>query len=458
MISSKDLKFYNLRNIDSLPQFQKLSNEEKFEMKVVANVLPFRTNNYVVEELINWDNVPNDPIYQLTFMQRDMLLPRHFNKMADVLRNDPSPELIKHTANKIRYELNPHPAGQLTANVPFMDGELVQGVQHKYRETCLVFPSAGQTCHAYCTFCFRWAQFVGMNDLKFATDESNRFQKYLREHKEVTDVLFTGGDPMVMSLQKLKLYIEPLLQPEFKHIKNIRIGTKSIAYWPYKFVTDKDADGILKLFEKIINSGKHLAIMAHYNHWIELSTDVAKEAVKRIRNTGAEIRSQSPLVKNVNDDSEIWARMWRTQVNMGIIPYYFFIERNTGSKHYFEIPLAEAFRIYRNAYKQVSGLNRTVRGPSMSAAPGKVAIEGIAEVNGEKVFVLNFLQGRNSDWVKRPFFAEYDQEATWLTELKPAFGKDKFFYEDELEEMFYQKSILMNRAKEVEELQEYGAA
>ncbi|KAB2839655.1 MAG: lysine 2,3-aminomutase, partial [Melioribacteraceae bacterium] len=312
MISLKSLKFYNLRNVDSIPQFEGLSSEKKFELKVVANVLPFRTNNYVVEELINWDNIPNDPIYQLTFMQKDMLLPRHFNKMADVLKTNPDPELIKRTANQIRYELNPHPAGQMTANIPFMDDELVQGVQHKYKETCLVFPSAGQTCHAYCTFCFRWAQFVGMNDLKFATDESNRFQQYLKEHKEVTDVLFTGGDPMVMSLQKLKLYIEPLLQPEFKHIKNIRIGTKSVAYWPYKFVTDKDADGILKLFERIINSGKHIAIMGHYNHWIELSTDIAKEAVKRIRNTGAEIRSQSPLIKNVNDDPEIWARMWRT--------------------------------------------------------------------------------------------------------------------------------------------------
>lgn len=458
MISLKSLKFYNLRNVDSIPQFEGLSSEKKFELKVVANVLPFRTNNYVVEELINWANIPNDPIYQLTFMQKDMLLPRHFNKMADVLKTNPDPELIKRTANQIRYELNPHPAGQMTANIPFMDDELVQGVQHKYKETCLVFPSAGQTCHAYCTFCFRWAQFVGMNDLKFATDESNRFQQYLKEHKEVTDVLFTGGDPMVMSLQKLKLYIEPLLQPEFKHIKNIRIGTKSVAYWPYKFVTDRDADGILKLFERIINSGKHIAIMGHYNHWIELSTDIAKEAVKRIRNTGAEIRSQSPLIKNVNDDPEIWARMWRTQVNMGIIPYYFFVERNTGSKHYFAVPLAKAFEIYRNAYKQVSGLNRTVRGPSMSAAPGKVAIEGIAVINGEKVFVLNFLQGRNSDWVKKPFFAKYDTKAEWLTELKPAFGEDKFFYEDELEEMFYQKSLLMNREKEEEELQEYGAA
>ena len=71
----------------------------------------------------------------------------------------------------------------------------------------------------------------------------------------------------------------------------------------------------------------------------------------------------------------------------------------------------------------------------MSALPGKVAIEGISEVNGEKVFVLTLLQARNPKWVKRPFFAKYDENAAWLTDLRPAFGKDKFFYQDELNQM-----------------------
>ena len=461
MIEPKKMKFYGLKDIDKIPQLQRLSNDERFAIKVVANVLPFRTNNYVVEELINWDNVPNDPIFQLTFMQKDMLKPESFNKMADVLLSNASSDEVKSMANQIRYELNPHPAGQLTANVPDLDDEPVKGVQHKYRETCLVFPSSGQTCHAYCTFCFRWAQFVGMSDLKFATDESLRFQKYLAKHKEVTDVLFTGGDPMVMTLPKLKAYLEPFLEPEFDHIQNIRIGTKSVAYWPYKYVTDKEADGVLELFEKIVNSGKHLAIMGHYNHYTEISTDVAKEAVKRIRNTGAEIRSQSPLVKNVNDDPNVWSTMWKEQVKLGIIPYYFFLERDTGSKHYFAIPLARALNIFREAFTQTSGLIRTVRGPSMSASPGKVAVEGIAEIHGEKVFVLNFLQGRNADWVKRPFFAKYDENATWLNELKPAFGEERFFFEEEFDNFLYEKSQKtqnVNEINEVEEIQEYGAA
>jgi KamA family protein len=435
MIHPRKMKFYSLKDIDHIPQLQLLSQEERFNIKVVSNVLPFRVNNYVVEELINWDNFPADPIFQLTFMQKEMLTDNQFDRMADVLKNGSSDKEIKNAANEIRLELNPHPAGQMTLNIPKMDEEPVAGIQHKYKKTVLVFPSAGQTCHSYCTFCFRWAQFVGMTDLKFATEESGKFQDYLRDQKEVTDVLLTGGDPMVMSAAKLAAYIEPLLKPEFDHIRNIRIGTKSVAYWPYKFVTDIDADETLRLFEKVINSGKHLAVMGHFNHWKELQTDVAQEAIKRIRNTGAQIRTQSPLIKYVNDDPKIWSKMWRDQIKLGCIPYYFFIERNTGAEKYFSIPLYRALNIFNEAYRSVSGLSRTVRGPSMSALPGKVAISGIAEIMGEKVFVLTMLQARNPQWTKTPFFAEYSETAAWLNELKPAFGEEKFFYQDELNQL-----------------------
>jgi KamA family protein len=439
MIQPKKLKLYRLKDLEKLPQSKAIGKKMLHEMEVVSQVLPFRTNNYVVEELIDWENIPNDPIFQLTFLQREMLIPEQFNDIEKAVASG-DPELVKKVSGSIRYELNPHPAGQMTLNIPHFEEERVPGLQHKYRETCLIFPSGGQTCHAYCTFCFRWAQFVGMDDLKFATNESKKFQKYIKEHKELTNVLFTGGDPMIMSAKNLKAYIEPLLQPEFSHIRYIRIGTKSIAYWPYKYLTDKDADEILSLFDKIVKSGKHLAIMAHFNHWIELSTEASHEAIKRIRATGAEIRTQSPLIKHINDDPEIWVRMWRDQLNHGCIPYYFFIERNTGAKNYFSIPLERAYHIFRDAYIQVSGLARTVRGPSMSALPGKVMIEGITEIKGEKVFVLIFLQGRNPEWCKKPFFAKYDPAAEWLTDLKPAFGEEKFFFQDELDFLDFNKN------------------
>jgi hypothetical protein len=64
----------------------------------------------------------------------------------------------------------------------------------------------------------------------------------------------------------------------------------------------------------------------------------------------------------------------------------------------------------------------------MSCYFGKIQALGVEEIDGRKVFVMRFIQGRNPDWVARPFFAEYDPNATWITQLKPAAG-DKFFFE-----------------------------
>jgi len=440
-IKAKTIRFYQDKDLDSLLQSTDLQEKDILGMKAVAKVLPFRTNNYVVEELIDWNNIPDDPIFRLTFPHPEMLASENRDRLIDLLNQNAPKAEIKAVANEIRRGLNPHPAGQKQYNVPTFNDEPVPGIQHKYDQTVLIFPTAGQTCHAYCSFCFRWPQFVGLDDLRFATRESGIFQHYLQHHQGITDVLLTGGDPMTMKTRQLALYIEPLLTPEFDHIQTIRIGTKSIAYWPYRYVTDDDADDLLRLFEKVVQQGKHLAIMAHYEHWQELDTPVAEEAIRRIRSTGGQIRTQAPVIRHINDSAETWVKMWNRQVHLGCIPYYMFVERQTGAKEYFQIPLVKAWEIYQQAIQQVSGLGRTARGPVMSALPGKVAIDGVAEIAGEKVFVLSFLQAREPDWCKRPFFARFDANATWLNDLKPAFGEDKFFYESQLKEMLTRKAL-----------------
>jgi L-lysine 2,3-aminomutase len=286
----------------------------------------------------------------------------------------------------------------------------------------LVFPKQGQTCHAYCTYCFRWAQFVDEPDLKMATSDVTRINAYLRQHREVTSVLITGGDPMIMGASVLRRYVEPLLEPDLGHIESIRIGTKSLSYWPQRFVTDPDADDTLRLFEQVVAAGKSLAFMAHFSHPRELEPSLVAEAVRRIRSTGAVIRTQAPLIRSINDDPRIWADMWRMQMRMGMIPYYMFVERDTGPQGYFAVPLARGHEIFRDAYASVSGLCRTVRGPSMSATPGKVCIDGVVEIAGEKVFALHMIQARNPDLVGKPFFARYDPTAIWLSDLEPAFA------------------------------------
>lgn len=428
-------KSYSLINFREIPQLKKFSDEKLFEIEVVGNILPFKTNNYVVEQLIDWNNIPNDPLFILTFPQKEMLKTHHYKEMASALMQRDSRKEIQSVANKIRMQLNPHPAGQMEYNVPQLsDGTKLFGMQHKYKETVLFFPSQGQTCHAYCSFCFRWPQFVGMEEIKFAMHETEFLVQYLKEHPEVSDVLFTGGDPMIIKTRVFSEYINGLLDADLPNLKTIRIGTKALAYWPYKFLTDDDADQTLQLFEKVCKKGIHLALMAHFNHPVELSTEAVKVAIYRIRKTGAQIRSQSPVLAHINEDPDVWAEMWRRQVQLGCIPYYMFVVRDTGAQHYFGLPLIRAQEIFRDAYQRVSGLCRTVRGPSMSATPGKIQVLGVADVGDKKAIVLRFLQGRNPKWVQRPFLAKYDESAIWIDDLKPFTG-EKFFFKEELEQI-----------------------
>ncbi|GAB4360770.1 MAG: KamA family radical SAM protein [Gammaproteobacteria bacterium] len=429
--ASTPLQVYTERHLEQIPQLKRLSQERLLEMRAVAKVLPFRVNQYVIEELIDWSAVPSDPVFQLTFPQPGMLETEDLWRMVDLVRKGADTATVEAAANEIRQRFNPHPAGQQELNVPLLRGERLPGLQHKYRETVLFFPAHGQTCHSYCSFCFRWPQFVGDRELRFANRDGQMLADYLAEHREVTDLLITGGDPMVMRTRHLLGYLDALLHPRLEHVGSIRIGTKALSFWPQRFVSDVDADELLRGLERLVKAGKHVAVMAHINHWRELETAVCREAVRRIRDTGAVIRAQAPLVRHINDDPEVWARLWRTEAQMGIVPYYMFVERDTGARHYFEVPLARAWTIYRDAIKQVSGLARTARGPSMSSAPGKVEIQGVSRIGGEEVFVLRFIQARNPDWVQRPFFARFDAKATWLDDLRPAFGEEEFFFEPE---------------------------
>lgn len=428
-INPRTYKVVTRRNIDTVPQLKNLPKEMNTALKVVSSVLPFRANNYVIEELIDWDNVPEDPIFQLVFPQKGMLDTEDYNSLESLFLNGASEKEILEKVRLVQEGMNPHPAGQMELNVPSDGGKKCAGMQHKYNETVLFFPLQGQVCHAYCTYCFRWAQFVGLDNLKFASSDEEMLVHYLETHPEVTDVLFTGGDPLIMGSKVIRRYVEPLLKRRPGNLKTIRFGTKVPAYWPYRFLTDKDSDDLMRLFEEIVGAGFHLAIMSHFSHYREIENDIARRAISRIRSTGAMVRCQAPLIRHINDDAAVWKRMWEAQVSAGAVPYYMFVERDTGPKNYFHVPLKETYDIFTEAYSSVSGLCRTVRGPSMSATPGKVLVDGITTIAGEKVFALKFIQARDPEWVNRIFFAKYDENAAWLNELKPAFGEEKFFFE-----------------------------
>ena len=378
-----------LNNVDKIAENHPEIIPHLDDIRLSGLVFPFKASPYFVEELIDWsvgsEKVREDPFYRLVFPTLDMLRTDHRRKLLDA-RATGNPALLAGVVAGIRADLNPHPAGQRTLNAPRgetpEDTEALRaslsGVQHKYGETVLVFPAAAQTCHAYCTYCFRWAQFTGDNELRFAQKEAESLFRYLAERGEVSDILLTGGDPMVMPTRSLERYLEPLCDPEFlPHIRNVRIGTRSLTFWPQRFTTDGDADGLVDLLRRVREEGgRHLAVMAHIGHPRELSTVRFRDALHRLQaEAGATVRSQAPVMRGINDDATVWADKWRTEVAMGIVPYYMFLARDTGAQRFFGVPLGKAHRIYSDALRRCSGLARTVRGPSMSCTPGTLRFE-----------------------------------------------------------------------------------
>jgi KamA family protein len=416
--------------------FERLNISDPYlkERMAVACIYPFKATQHSLN-LIDWDNYESDSVFHLVFPQPEMLSAEEIAKLIEAEKNDDLEKVVQ----AIRQTKNPNPANQ-ELNRPVLtypNGRkiIIEGMQHKYIQTTLVFPKPAQVCFSNCQYCFRAPQLWGSEDM-FVEESPAVMLDYFKYHNEVTDVLFTGGDPAKMTAEQLSEYIDPLLGPDYEHIQNIRMGTKALTFLPQRFLSMPDSDDFIMLLEKAVKSGKSVNIMAHFSSLNELAHPDTEKAIKRIRETGATIRSQTPLMKHINADADVLAAKWKKEVKLGVVPYYLFIARDTGPQEYYEVSLADAYTIYSEAREKVSGLCHTLRGPSMSASPGKVAVIGMPVIKGEKVFALKFLQARNFKWQEELFFAKYDPKAFWLDDLKPAFGEKEFFYEAELKQIY----------------------
>lgn len=383
-------------------------------MAAVAGVLPFKVTGYVLDSLIDWDDPEHDPIFQLTFPQPDMLSGEEQQVLLDAAAGDD-----RQASEGMLRLLSADPGAQMEHNVPVWEGKPLTGVQHKYPNTVLVFPSTGQTCHAYCSYCFRWPQFKPQLGIRHSLRDVAPAVAYVKAHPEVTDLLLTGGDVMIMSTDRLRTWIEPFLAA-CPNVRRIRFGTKALSYWPYRFTDGELGDSIIEFFREIVDGGRSVHVMAHLSHPTEMSTPVFAEAVRRVRATGAAIYSQAPLTRHINDDPQVWATMWRRQLDLGIVPYYMFVPRPTGNHAYFSVPLARCLEIYQEAIHGVSGLGRTVRDPVMSCDAGKVMVEGTIEIGGQRYFVTRFLQARDPADLGQIRLYRYDDQALWIDDLEPA--------------------------------------
>lgn len=405
------LTSYSIANLPALSRRYGLTSDVVSEIRTVAQVFPFRLNSFVADELIDWRAGAADPLFRLVVPHREMLTAEEFQTVERAM-NEGSHALAG-TVDRIRRDHNPYPSKQLE-NVPTIDGSPVEGLQHKYSDTVLAFPSQGQTCHAFCTYCFRWSQFV--RDVRaFDLRDPEVLSSYVARHPEVSDVIITGGDALVMRTGVLRTYVEPLLA--IAHVRTIRFATKAPIYMPQRLLDESDS--LDELVESIRRHGKSCVVMLHATHPRELENAVVRSAIDRIQRAGATIRCQAPIAKGINDRAETLRALWAEETRLGCVPYYAFVPRDTGADASFSVPIARALDVYREAVAGLSGLARSALGPVMSTDDGKIVVDGVLDFNGTRCFAMRYHRARKTELVGTPLLARYDTASTWFSDLVP---------------------------------------
>lgn len=414
------------------------------EREVFIHVYRFMVTRHVLN-LIDWDNYQNDPLFYLTFPQPDMVREDARKRILAATSEQERERLIKEYIK----ETNPHDGKQLLNKPIFINEndelEILHGVQHKYPPITLILDEQTQSCFAFCTYCFRHAQVRGDEDM-FVQKSVEQMINYLKKHKEVSDILITGGDGGYIQPERFRQYIEPIINdPELSHIRTVRIGSRVLSYYP-EMILSHSYDEMLSLFKLLYDNGIQPFMTAHFSTPREIMNITTIAAIRRLKKYGVTIRSQSPIMLNISmwtkENGEIdvdrsaqnWIDLGNIMAMLGVGFHAMYVPRPTGEVQYFTRPLVDIIKIFNKIYKSLSSINRPSRYITMTVSAGKVSLIGITEIDGQKVIALKVNEGRNMDWMDTVFFAEYDEKATNIMHLKP-FRSDKFFFVDELHEI-----------------------
>ncbi len=363
--------------IMKIDRLEQLSPDEKADLKEVAQRYAFRVNDYYIN-LINWED-PHDPIRRLVIPDK-----AEINEWGELDASKESAVTVAH------------------------------GVQHKYASTCLLL--VNEVCGAYCRYCFRKRLFMNDND-EVSFDIAPGLE-YIREHPEISNVLLTGGDPMILQTPKLRVIFEELRAID--HVKIIRIGTKMPAFNPFRFTEDPE---LLDLLREFSLPEKRIYFMCHYDHPVELTPE-SREALRLILDAGAIAVNQNPIIRGISDDPVVMSTLWNELSYLGVPQYYVFQGRPTAGNEPFEVPIVEAYFKIEEAKKRSSGLAKRIK-YSMSHESGKIEIIG---VDHQHIY-LKYHRAKDVANEQRMVVCERNDDAYWLDQLKPIAGYENPFYD-----------------------------
>jgi len=361
-----------MRYIKKLEDIPQLTDAERTALQPVADAYAFRVSDYYLK-LIDWSD-PNDPIRQL-------VIPR-----PDELNDWGALDASNEAANTV-----------------------MRGVQHKYPDTALLL--CNEVCGAYCRYCFRKRLF--MNDNDEASKDLSEGIDYIRAHPEITNVLLTGGDPLLLSTRRLTEIIAALR--EIEHVRIIRIGTKMTAFNPFRIIDDP---ALVEMFARYSTASKRIYMMNHFDHPREISPE-AEDCLDRLIRAGVIMTNQCPMIAGINDDPVVLSDMFRKLSWIGCPPYYVFQGRPTAGNDPYKVSIVRGWEIFREALRHGAGLARRARF-AMSHETGKIEILAV----DDKHIYLRYHRAKDASLRGRFMIYVRNEDAYWLDDLVPVEGSD----------------------------------
>lgn len=361
----------NITSIERLKEYVSLFQEEEKYLKEVLSHHPMNISRYYLS-LID-GNKQDDPI-------RKMAIP-----VAD--------ELIV--------------AGSMgeTTTDPYGDDKHNKGngILHKYPYSALIV--ATEYCSMYCRHCFR-KRIVGLPNDKTVENFQNA-AKYIADHPEITNVIISGGDPMLIPTPALKKMLNSLR--DIEHVNYVRIGTRAPVVFPMRFFDEE-----LLAFFREYNRDKALYMPTHFNHANEL-TPLAREAVLKVRECGITVNNQAVFLKEVNDSVEELVNLMSGLTRIGVNPYYLYQCMPVSRvRHHFQVPLDRGIDIVNEAKSRLDGYAKRFKF-IMAHDIGKIEICG--KTDGKIVMSQIHTRHEHPEEASRIIIRRLTDNPGWLDDL-----------------------------------------
>jgi len=364
---------FNINSVQKLKEYLPLTAEEEKDLNEVIKLHPMNIPRYYLGLIDPKD--PNDPIRRLAIPTKEELVVA--GAMGETTK-DP-------------YGDDKHNKGN--------------GILHKYSYSALVV--ATEYCAMYCRHCFRKVM-VGLENDK-TVENFQQAAKYIAEHTEITNVIISGGDPMMLPTKVLGRLLDTL--KDIPHLNYVRIGTRAPVTNPSRFFDD-DLIELLRDF----NRHKALFVPTHFNHANEITAQ-STEAVTRIRNAGVTVNNQAVLLKGVNDSVDAIENLMNGLLRIGVNPYYLYQCMPVARvRNHFQIPLKQAVDLVDLARQRLDGYAKRFKF-ILGHDTGKIEIIG----RMENKLILKQIHSRQEapEEASRIFMRELNDTGGWLDDLAP---------------------------------------